>query len=84
MLTFDVGFPSLCCRYVLLLLVNKKSCFGLWQGRIVLGRKTNLNAGRKKAESERCHVTAEEEGCQNLTGKPQPYGDIQINKNGLI
>ena len=35
----------------------------------------------KKAESGRYHVATEGEKCQNLTGKPQPCGDTQINRN---
>ena len=47
----DVGFPSACCECVLLSLVNKEAAFGQWLKRVKLGRKTKLNAGRKKVES---------------------------------
>ena len=79
----DVGFPSGCCEYVLLPLVNKEVVLA-YSGRIELGRKTKMNAWRKKAESEKHHVAAEGERSWNLTSRPQPYGDTQINRNGLI
>ena len=47
----DVRFFSACCEYVLLPLVNKEAAFVQWLNRIKLGRKTKLNAGRKKVES---------------------------------
>ena len=41
--------------------------------------KTKLNAGRKKAESERSRVAARGERCKqpagNIAGRPQPRGD---------
>ena len=39
--------------------------------------KTKLNAGRKKAESERSHVTPQETDAGTLPSKPQPHGDTQ-------
>ena len=40
---------------------------------------------RQQAESGRCHVAAVGgDGCWNLAGKPQPGGDAQIKRNGLI
>ena len=45
--------------------------------------KTKLNAGRKEAESERSHVAPLETDAGTLTGKLQPSGDTQINRNGL-
>ena len=51
------------------------NCFSLWQGRTELGRKTKLNAERKKAESVRRHVATKGEKCCNLTSRPQPFGD---------
>ena len=56
------------------------------QGRTELGGwmgHTKLNAGRKKAESERKHVVPLETA-RTLPSKPQPRGDTQINGNGLI
>ena len=35
-------------------------------------------------ESQRHYVAAEGERQQNLTSKPQPCGDTQINRNGSI
>ena len=55
-----MGFPSVCCEYVLLSLVNKEDA--LWQGIRNVGRKTKLNAGRKKLKSERHHVDTKREG----------------------
>ena len=43
--------------------------------------KTKLNAGGKKAESERSLL---ETDTGTLPGKPQPCGDTQINGDGLI
>ena len=42
-----------------------------------------MNAGRKKAESGRRHVAAEEERCQNLTDKSQPCDDTQVNRRKI-
>ena len=72
-----MGFPSVCCEYHWLI----NNCLVLAQG-IEVGRGTKLKAGRKKAESERCHV-APLEPEETLPGKPQPHGDTQINRNGL-
>ena len=44
--------------------------------------KTKLEAGKKKAKSERSHV-APLEPDRTLAGKPQPCDDTQINRNGL-
>ena len=35
----DVGFPSVCCEYVLLSLVNKEAAFDQWLNRIKPGGK---------------------------------------------
>ena len=43
-----------------------------------------MNDGKKKAESERSHVAPLETDTRTLPGKPQPHGDIQINRDGLI
>ena len=50
----------------------------------MLGDKTKLNAGRKKAESMGSHVAAGGDRCWNSARKPQLRGDKQINRNGLI
>ena len=46
--------------------------------------KTKLYAGRKKEKLERSHVSPPETDAKTLAGKPQPCGNTQINKNGLI
>ena len=47
--------------------------------------KTKLNAGRKKAETERSYVAPPETDVRwNLAGKPQPCGDTQNNGDGLV
>ena len=38
----------------------------------------------EKVESERHRVAAEGKGCLNLTGKPNPHGYREINKNWFI
>ena len=74
-------FPSVCCEYVLLPFVNKEAA--LAYGRAEQSKEGNLSRdrGRKKAESGRRHIAAEGERCRNLTSKPQPRGDTQINRN---
>ena len=59
---------------------------GLLQGRIELGGKVKLNAGRKKAESMRSHVALPETDSRNgtLSGKSQTYGNRRINGGGLV
>ena len=61
-------------------LINK--LFGLWHGRILLGGKIKLNAGRKKAESSRSHIAPQEARCEDTNN--EPHRIIQNNKNGLI
>ena len=41
-----------------------------------------MNAGRKTAESGRCHAPAKGDRHWKLTGKPQPRGDTLMNRNG--
>ena len=64
-----VGFPSVCCEYVLLSLVNKEA--GLAYGRAEYSKAGNpsRDRGGKKTESGRCQVSAEDERC--LTIRPQ-------------
>lgn len=52
-------------------------------GQNILGGKTKLNTGIKKVESGRHYVADKGDRCQNITGKPQPHNDLQINRNGL-
>ena len=73
----------MCCGYSLLPSVNKESAFAYGRaGESWVGKPNNT--GRKKVESGRCHVAVEGERCHNLTGRPQPCGDAQINRSGLI
>ena len=44
----------------------------------------NKDWKREKAESETCHEAPKGVTCQGITSKPQPRGDTQINRNGLI
>ena len=48
----DVVFPSVCCKYALLPLVNKEA--DLANSQVANPCK---DTGRKKVESERCHQT---------------------------
>ena len=81
---FDVGFLSVCCEYVLLALVIKE--VALAYSRTDYRKVGNPRRDRrgKKVESGRCHAAAEGERCQNLTGRPQPPDNTQINRNGSI
>ena len=68
----------MCCFYWLM---NKET--GLAYSKVELSQagKTKLNAGRRKAESERSNVASlEPDG--TLCSKPQPRGDTQINGDG--
>ena len=58
----------------------------LWPvaGQNSLGRKTKLNAVRKKAKLKKQHVAAEGDRHQNFTHRPQSHGKIQNNRNWLI
>ena len=40
--------------------------------------------GGKNVESEKNHVAAERDRDWKFAGRPQPHGDVQINRNGLI
>ena len=77
-----MGGPSV---YVLLLLVNEhRTSLSLWQGRTELGRKTKLNAGKKKdGAREKPWSHHQSQTCQNFASKPMPCGDIPIHRNGL-
>ena len=41
--------------------------------------KTKLNAGKKKVESEKSHVSMLETDIKILLSKPQSLGDTQMN-----
>ena len=62
----------MCYEYVLLPLVNNEA--SLAYGRTEYSREGNpgRDKGGKEVESERCHIAAEGERCQNIIGKPQP------------
>lgn len=53
---FCSGVPSACCDYVLLSLVDKESCSGLWQSRIESDGKSKQRY-RRRMESGRCQET---------------------------
>ena len=79
-----MGFPSVCCEYVLLPLVNKEAA--LTYGRAEYSKAGNPSRDRrgKKVESGDAMLAAKGEGRCNLTGRPQSRGDTQVNRNGLI
>ena len=81
----DVGFPSVCCEYVLVLLVNKEVTLAYGRAeQWKQGRKTKLNAKRKKFDSGRYNVAAQEKDARILLVKYETCGKIQIDRNGLI
>ena len=57
----DVGFPSVCCKYVLLPLVNKESALAYGRAEYSKVGNPSRDRGGKKAESGRHHVNAEGE-----------------------
>ena len=75
-----MGFPSACCEYVLSPLVNKEVV--LAYDRAEYSKVGNPR--RKEGRVKRHHVAAKGERHQSLISKPQPCGDAQINRNGLI
>ena len=58
---FDVGFPSVCCEYVLLPLVNKEAALAYGKAEYSKAGNPSRDRGGKKAESDRCHVAAKGE-----------------------
>ena len=46
-------------------------------------RKTKSNAGKKKTESGESHVAPPKTDTRTSSGKPQPHGNTQINRNGV-
>ena len=80
--TGDVGFPSVCCEYHWLM---NKAALGLLQHRIGQGRnskqieKERVGGVKEKPWSFRRRQTPDGDG----TGRPQPYGNTQTNRNGL-
>ena len=79
-----MGFPPICCKYVLFPLVNKEAAWAYGRAEYKQAGNRSRDEGGKKMESERCHVAAEVERCQNLIGTLQLCEDTQINRNGLI
>ena len=71
----------MCCSYWLM---NKETALAYNKAELSQAGKTKLNAGRKRAESERCHVALIETDTGTLPGKLQSHGDTQINGDGLI
>ena len=71
----------MCCFYWLM---NKETALAYSKVELSQAGKTKLNAGRKKAESERSHVALPETDTGTLPGKPQPHGNKQTNGDGLI
>ena len=77
-------FPSVCYEYGLLTLVNKEAVSAYGRAEYSKVGNPSRDKGGKKVELGRCHVAAEGERHQNLTGKAQPHANVQSNKNGLI
>ena len=79
-----MGFSSVCCKYVLLPLVNKEAALAYGRAEYSKVGNPSRNRGGKKVESGKRHVAAEGEGCQNLTGKPQPCSETRLRIMGLF
>ena len=74
-----MGFPSGCCEYVLLPLVNKEAALGLLKCRIGQGGNSK-QIEKEKRQSQRAGVyQILAEPCS----RPRPHGDAQINRDGL-
>ena len=80
----DVGFASVCCKYVFFPLVNKEAALDYSSKEYNKVKNPSRDRGGKKVESRRCHVADEGERQQNLNSKSQPHGNTQIKQNGLI
>ena len=68
-----MGFPSVCCEYGLLPLVNKEATLAYVRAEYSKAGNPSQDRGRKKAVSG--NVITEEERRQNITGKLQPHSD---------
>ena len=79
-----MGCSSVYCEYVLLSLVNKEAALAYGRAEYSKAGIPSRDRGEKKMESDKPHVAAKGERCQNLIGKSQFCGAIQINRNGLI
>ena len=77
--TYDVGFPSVCCEYVLLPLINKDSALCLWKDSINSGEKSEQRyrekVGTGKVMPSRCQRREMPAVNQKITSKSQPCGD---------
>ena len=60
-----VGFTSVFCEYVLLLLVNKEAALAYGRAEYSKAENPSRDRGRKKVGSKRCHVAAKREKCQH-------------------
>ena len=58
-----MGFLSVCCEYLLSLLVNKEDALAYGRAEYSKPENPSRDKGGKKAESERCHVATEGERC---------------------
>ena len=75
-----MGFPSVCCEYVLLPLVNKETA-------LLYGRAEYNQPGRdyrESRQSQRDVSLPKDTDVSTLPGKPQPSGNTQNNRNRLI
>ena len=82
----DMGLPSVCYEYVLLPLVSKEVVSA--NGLVKPGRKSEQRyrekVGGVKEMSSSCCSRKTPASSQNLTIRPQPCGDSQINRNELM
>lgn len=71
---YDMGFPSICCKYILLPFVNKEAASAYSRAEY---SQAGRNIERVWGELERYHVAAEREGhVGTLLWRPQPHGDV--------
>ena len=65
-------------------MVNEETALAYSRAEYSKTGNPSRDRGGKRAEIERHHVAAKGKRCQNLTGKPQPHDDTQINRNELF
>lgn len=80
----DVRNSPLYAVNVLLPLVNKETALAYGREKYSKAGNPRRDRGGNKAGSGRYHEAAKGDRCWKLTGKPQPSGDAQIKRNGLI
>ena len=73
-----MGFPSVCCKYVLLPLVNKDAA--LANGR---AEQTQVGKQGERMQNQSYAIQLQEKDVRTLP-VPQSHGDTQMNRNGLI